>query len=90
MTRFLTAAIVAFGLAAPALAQDAATMVCSEYAALDNAGQMAMLAELQSLNAEMASGQSMSSDEIATALNTECAANPDKLVSDAMKEMKKM
>jgi hypothetical protein len=55
---------------------------------MDNAGQMAMIAELQSMNAEMATD--MSSEEIAAMLNTECADNPDKLVSDAMKEMKKM
>ena len=88
MTRILTAAALAAALAAPALAQDAATMACKDYAAMDNAGQMAMLAELQSLNAEMST--KMSSEEIATALNTDCAANPDKLVSDAMKEVHKM
>jgi hypothetical protein len=88
MTRFFTAAALVAALAAPALAQDAATMVCSEYAALDDAGKMAMMAELQSMNAEMATG--MSSEEIATGLNTDCTANPDKLVSDAMKELKKM
>ena len=65
-------------------------MVCNDYAAMDNAGKMAVLAELQSMNAEMASGAEVSSDEIATALNTECAKDPNKLLQDAAKEMKKM
>jgi hypothetical protein len=77
-------------LSGPVLAQDAATVVCKDYAAMDNAGKMATLAELQSMNSEMASGQSMSSDEIATALNTECAKDPNKLLQDAMKEVHKM
>ena len=88
MTRILLASAVAVAFVAPAFAQDAATMACSDYAAMDNAGKMALMADLQSMNAEMATN--MSSEEIATALNTECAANPDKLLSDAVKEMKKM
>lgn len=51
---------------------------------------MATLAELQSMNAEMASGQSVSSDEIAAMLNEECAKDPNKLLQEAAKEMKKM
>ena len=88
MKRILWASAVAVTFVAPAFAQDAATMACSDYAAMDNAGKMALMADLQSMNAEMATN--MSSEEIATALNTECAANPDKLLSDAVKEMKKM
>jgi hypothetical protein len=87
MRSILLASAVAVGFVVPAFAQDAATALCSEYAAMDNAGQMAILAELQSANAEMDTG--MSSEEIATALNTECAENPDKLISDAVMEMKK-
>ena len=88
MKRILLASATAMAFVAPAFAQDAATMACADYAAMDNAGKMAMTAELQSMNAEMATD--MSAEDIATALNTECAANPDKLLSDAMKEMKKM
>jgi hypothetical protein len=88
MRSILLASAIAVALVGPAFAQDAATAVCSDYAAMDNAGQMAMTAELQSMNSEMATD--MSSEEIATALNTECAENPDKLISDAMMEMKKM
>ena len=32
----------------------------------------------------------MSSEDIATALNTQCASNPDQLLTDAMKEIHKM
>ena len=65
-------------------------MVCKDYAAMDNAGKMAILAELQSMNAEMASGTEVSSDEIAIRTNTECAKDPNNLLQDAAKEMKKM
>ncbi len=90
MTRLLTLAFVAGILAGPVFAQDAATMVCKDYAAMDNAGKMAIIAELQSMNAEMASSQTTSSEDIATTLNTDCAKDPDKLLQDAMKEMHKM
>ena len=40
-------AIALSGMAAPVLAQDLATMACADYAAQDNAGQMAMMAELE-------------------------------------------
>ena len=90
MKRLLTLAFVAGAFAAPAFAQDAATAVCKDYAAMDNGGKMAMVAELQSMNSEMASAQTTSSDEIASALNEDCAKNPDKLLTDAMKEMHKM
>ena len=90
MTRLLTLAFVAGILAGPVFAQDAATMVCKDYAAMDNAGKMATIAELQSMNAEMASSKSTSSEDIATALNTDCAKDPDKLLQDAVKEIHKM
>ena len=92
MSRLFTVAfaLVAGALAVPAFAQDAATMVCKDYAAMDNAGKMATVAELESMNSEMASGQTTSSEDISTMLNTECAKDPDKLLQDAMKEMKKM
>jgi hypothetical protein len=90
MKRILLATALAGAFVAPAFAQDAATMVCSDYAALDNAGKMALMADLQSMNAEMASSQEVSSDDIATYLNTECASNPNELLSDAMKAMHKM
>ena len=65
-------------------------MVCKDYSAMDNAGKMATVAELQSMNSQMSSDQSMSSEDISTMLNTDCAKDPDKLLQDAMKEMKKM
>ncbi len=90
MTRIIAAALVAAAFAGPSFAQEASTMLCKDYAKLDNAGKMATLAELQSMNSEMATDQSVSSEEIASSLNTECAKDPDKLLQDAMKEMKKM
>ncbi len=90
MKRILLATALAGAFVAPAFAQDAATMVCSDYAAMDDAGKMGMMADLQSMNAEMASSQTVSSEDIATYLNTECAAKPDELLSDAMKAMHKM
>ena len=74
----------------PAFAQDAATLVCADYAKLDNAGKMAVQAELESLNAEMASGQTVSSADIEAGLNEDCTANPGKLVADAWKKIKGM
>ena len=74
----------------PAFAQDAATLVCADYAKLDNAGKMAVQAELESLNSQMASGQTVSSADIEAGLNDDCTANPDKLVADAWKKIKGM
>jgi hypothetical protein len=76
--------------ASAALAQDAATLVCADYAKLDNAGKMAVQAELESMNSEMASGDTMSSADIEAGLNEDCTANPDKLVADAWKNIKGM
>ncbi|MFO1143190.1 MAG: HdeA/HdeB family chaperone [Amaricoccus sp.] len=90
MKLILALALAAGTMAAPALAQESKTLLCKDYAKLDNAGKMAILAELQSMNSEMASGQTVSSEELATSLNTECAKDPDKLVQDAMKEIHKM
>ena len=87
--RMITTAF-AFAIAAPfgvASAQDAATLVCSEYAALDNAGQMAMGAEIESMNSEMATARTVSSAEIHEQLTAECGAAPDALVSDVWKKL---
>jgi hypothetical protein len=92
MTRLLPVALVlaAGAFAAPAFAQDAATMVCKDYSAMDNTGKMGMVAELESMNSQMSSDQTVSSDDISTMLNTECAKDPNKLLQDVMKDMKKM
>ena len=84
----LLATVVAGAFAVPAFAQDVASMACSDYAKLDDAGKMALMADLQSMNAEMASSQEVSSQDIASYLNTECASKPDRMLSDAMKGMK--
>ena len=84
---------IAFAVAVPAsavFAQDAATLVCSDYAKLDNAGKMAVQADLESMNSEMASSQTVSSADIEAGLNEDCTANPDKLVADAWKKIKGM
>jgi hypothetical protein len=86
--KYLVTMALAVGLQAGiASAQDATTAVCADYAAADNAGKMAMLAELESANSEMASSQELTSAEIDEKLSTDCASNPDKLVTDAWKEL---
>ena len=77
----LLATVVAGAFAVPAFAQDVASMACSDYAKLDDAGKMALMADLQSMNAEMASSQEVSSQDIASYLNTECASKPDEMLS---------
>ena len=91
MKYLVTAAALALGIQAggTAFAQDAASAVCADYAAMDNAGKMAMQAELESMNSEMASSQEISSQDIESGLNDDCSANPDKLVSDAWKDLHK-
>ena len=84
---FAVAVAAPFGAAS---AQDAATLVCADYAKLDNAGKMAVQAELESLNSQMASSQNVSSADIEAGLNDDCTANPDKLVADAWKKIKGM
>jgi hypothetical protein len=91
MRHLVAAAALAVGLqAGSAFAQDAATAVCADYAAMDNAGQMATLAEIESMNSEMASSQEVSSEEIHQQLVPECGAAPDALVSDVWKKIKEM
>jgi hypothetical protein len=83
----------ALAIAAPlgtAFAQDAATAVCAEYAAMDNAGQMAMLAEIESMNSGMDSSQEVTSAEIHAQLSSECTTNPDAPVVDAWKKVRGM
>ncbi len=84
---FFAAAIASCAFAGAAFAQDASTVVCADYATMDNAAQMATLAELEALNSEMATSQELTSAEIRENLNDNCSANPDKLLSDAWKEM---
>ena len=90
MTRLLTLAFVAGILAGPVFAQDAATMVCKDYAAMDNAGKMAIIAELQSMNC---GDGVLPDDELGghrDGAQHRCAKDPDKLLQDAMKEIHKM
>jgi hypothetical protein len=90
MKHQVTITAIALAIAAPfgaAFAQDAATLVCADYAAMDNAGQMEVLAEIESLNSEMATGQTLSSAEIHEQLTAECGAAPDALVADVWKKL---
>ena len=75
MKRILMAVAIAGAASLPAFAQDAATMACADYAAMDNAGQMAAIAELESANAEMASSQEMTAEEIHQKLTADCTGD---------------
>ena len=66
MKRVIMAAIAAGAFVTPAFAQDVAALVCSEYATMDNAGQMAMVAELDTMAA--GEGTKMTASEISTLL----------------------
>jgi hypothetical protein len=93
MRHWIITTAFALAIAAPfgaASAQDAAALVCADYAAMDNAGQMAAVAEIESLNSEMASSQNVSSAEIHAKLTEECGAAPDALVADIWKKIKGM
>jgi len=83
MTR-IVAAIVAAGFAVPAFAQSAADVVCSDYAAMDNAGKMAMVAELESINSESASSQEITSAEIEETLAAQCTEHPEMMIVDVI------
>lgn len=90
MKYFVTAVVLAAGMqTGAALAQDAATAACAEYAAMDNAGKMAIVAELESMNSELESPQQMSSVEIQATLDANCTEDPDLLIVDAWKELRK-
>ena len=75
MKRILMAVAIAGAASLPAFAQDAAMMACADYAAMDNAGQMAAIAELESANAEMASSQEITAEEIHQKLTTYCTGD---------------
>lgn len=72
--------LVAFAL--PALAQDLETLTCLEYGEMDNAGQMAMVAELEAAASQM--DTQMTSAEIQDALTEHCGGAPEVLVIDVL------
>jgi hypothetical protein len=47
MKYLVTFVVLAVGMTGSAFAQDAGTAACADYAAMDNAGKMAMAAEIQ-------------------------------------------
>jgi hypothetical protein len=68
----------------PAMAQ--MEVVCDDYLAMDNAAQMAAIAELESMTGEMASQQDLTAEGIHEKLAADCAARPDALIVDVIKE----
>lgn len=84
-TRSLVLAAAVLGMAAPAFAQGAAELVCADYAALDNAGKMTIVAELESMDAEMASSQELTNAEIEQTLAARCSEEPELMIVDVFK-----
>jgi hypothetical protein len=86
MKKFLIATAIATGFAASAFAQEGERMLCSEYSALDNAGQMAVVAAVESAVSEMDLSQELTSAEIHGGLVDNCTEHPDMIVVDVVKE----
>lgn len=61
-------------------------MLCSEYSALDNAGQMGVVAAVESAVSEMAAGEDLTSAEIHAGLVEHCTAHPEMIVVDVVRE----
>jgi len=83
-TLMITACAVA-GLAGHAFAQEAAMATCAEYAAMDNAGKMAMVAELQSIASET-DGQEVTNADIENTLAANCGEDGAALLVDMIKK----
>ena len=87
MTRILAASALATFFAVPAFAQGL-EIVCDDFLALDNAQQMATLAEIQGQMSEMdTASNTMTAEQIHEKLTADCASRPDVLVVDVIKEM---
>jgi hypothetical protein len=85
MKRIVIAAAVVAAFAMPAFAQPE-EIVCDDFLGLDNAAQMAALAEIQTAASEMqAGGQAMTADEIHERLTADCKSQPDALVIEVYK-----
>ena len=83
MTRSICVAVAAAALALPAFAQSAAELTCEEYAALDDAGKMEMVAELESVLSESSESQEMSSVDIEQTLAADCT-EPEMMIVDVV------
>ncbi len=77
-------AVTAF--AAPVFAQDLADLACAEFAAMDNAGQMAVLADLKVLQSEMASSQEMTPEALQAAVVENCTVDSEMMIEDAFRK----
>jgi len=83
MTRILLALALAGSASLPAFAQSTMmsgdTMSCSDYTAMDSAGQMKAM---ETMDAGMSADDQMKSGEM---LASTCKDHPDMMVDDAMK-----
>lgn len=79
----LASALALTAFAAPVFAQDLADLACAEFASMDNAGQMAVLADLKGMEAEMASSQELTPEALQEKIIQNCTANPDLMIEDA-------
>ena len=87
MKRIITASALATFFAVPAFAQGL-EIVCNDFLGMDNAQQMASLAEIQGQMSEMdTSSNTMTAEQIHERLTADCASQPDVLVVDVIKEM---
>ncbi len=94
MKRMCLAAVIAAFVAVPAFAQEkmAEEMTCAELMAMDEAGQMEAMTQME-MAAAKAEGKEMTSDEAMAAgeemmpgTMTACEGNPDMMAMEAMKE----
>lgn len=71
-------------LAAPAFAQDPATMTCKDYSAMDATGMAAAGTAMKSTMTGDAKMSAMADADVTKMASDACAANPDGSVMDAM------
>jgi hypothetical protein len=91
MKRILMAAGLAGSFALPAFAQPA-EIVCDDFLGMDNAQQMAIMAEMQGQLSEQAvtapGGGEWTAEAIHERLTADCASQPDVLIVDVIKAAK--
>jgi hypothetical protein len=86
MRRILAAAALAASFALPAFGQGA-EIVCDDFLGMDNAQQMAALAEIEGQAAEMDLGADFNAAAIHERLTADCVSQPDVLIVDVIKAM---
>jgi hypothetical protein len=91
MKRFIAAAALASSFALPAFAQPA-EIVCDDFLGMDNAQQMATIAELEGQLSEMAltepGGGAWTAEQVHERLTADCVSQPDVLIVDVLKTAK--